>query len=247
MLDALKSLPEDPIELRVVSELLMAEVQSQAYQIEKLKAELHGHRKTRFGSKSESLDQMAFDLQEDEEIEAAAEEQKNKAGSSDSDEADKPAKRKHSRKPLPDHLDRQDEVLSQGEDCNDCGGSLRQVSEDITEELEYIPGRFVVRRIIRPRMACTCCEAFSQAPLPSRPIERGRPGPGLLAHVLIGKYCDHLPLDRQSKIFAREKVDLHRSTLTDWVGRSTALLEPLADHIGKLVRAGPQFLLMTRP
>ena len=78
-----------------------------------------------------------------------------------------------------------------------------------------------------------------QAPLPSRPIERGRPGPGLLAHVLIGKYCDHLPLERQSKIFAREKVDLHRSTLTDWVGRSTALLEPLADHIGKLVRSGP--------
>nr|WP_234999029.1 transposase [Ruegeria sp. AU67] len=105
--------------------------------------------------------------------------------------------------------------------------------------MEYIPGRFVVRRIIRPQMACTCCEAFAQAPLPLRPIERGRPGPGLLAHILVGKYCDHMPLDRQSKIFAREKVDLRRSTLTDWVGRSTALLEPLADHIGKLVRAGP--------
>ena len=80
---------------------------------------------------------------------------------------------------------------------------------------------------------------LAQATLPSRPIERGRPCPGLLAHVLVGKYCDHLPLDRQSKIFAREKIDMHRSTLTDWVGRSTALLEPLADHIGKLVRAGP--------
>ena len=130
-------------------------------------------------------------------------------------------------------------MLSPGEDCTDCGGSLRQIGEDVTEELEYVPGRFVVRRILRPRMACTCCEAFSQVPLPSRPVERGRPGPGLLAHVLIGKYCDHLPLDRQTKIFAREKVDLHRSTLTDGVGRSTALLEPLTDHIGKLVRAGP--------
>lgn len=88
-------------------------------------------------------------------------------------------------------------------------------------------------------MACTCCEAITQAPLPSRPIERGRPGPGLLAHVLVSKYADHLPLYRQSKIYAREKVALHRSTLTDWVGRSTALLEPLADHIGKLVRDGP--------
>ena len=105
--------------------------------------------------------------------------------------------------------------------------------------MEYIPGRFVVRRIIRPGMACTCCEVFSQAPLPSRPIERGRPGPGLLADVLIGQYRDHLPLDRQSRILARGKVDPHRSTLTDWVGRSTALPEPLAEHIGKLVRAGP--------
>lgn len=235
MLDALKSLPEDPAELRAVSERLMAEVQSLTYQNEKLKAELHGHRKARFGSKSESLDQLAFDLAEDAEIEVAAESQKNEAAEADS----KSSKRQHSRKPLPDHLERQDEVLSAGEECGDCGGSLRQIGEDITEELEYIPGRFVVRRIIRPRMACTCCEAFSQALLPSRPIERGRPGPGLLAHVLVGKYCDHLPLDRQSKIFAREKVDLHRSTLTDWVGRSTALLEPLADHIGKLVRAGP--------
>ena len=235
MLNALKALPEDPAELRAVSERLMAEVRSQAYQIEKLKAELHGHRKARFGSKSERLDQLALDLQDDEEIEVAAEAQKNEPAEAD----DKPAKRQHSRKPLPDHLDRQDEVLSVGEACGDCGGTLRQIGEDVTEELEYVPGRFIVRRIIRPRMACTCCEAFAQAPLPSRPIERGRPGPGLLAHILIGKYCDHLPLDRQSKIFTREKVDLHRSTLTDWVGRSTALLEPLANHIGKLVRAGP--------
>jgi transposase len=238
MLDTLKSLPEDHAELRKVSELLMAEVQSQAYLIEKLKGQLAAHQKARFGSKSESLDQLAFNLQEDEEIEAAAEMQKTESGDEGA-QADQPAKRKHSRNPLPDHLDRIDEVLSPGETCTDCGGNLRQLGEDATEELEYIPGRFVVRRIVRPRVACSCCEAFSQAPLPSRPIERGRPGPGLLAHVLTSKYCDHLPLYRQSEIYAREKVDLHRSTLTDWVGRSTALLEPLADHISKLVRAGP--------
>lgn len=240
MLDAIKSLPEDPAELRAVSELLIAEVQSQAYQIEKLKAELHGHRKARFGSKSEDLDQLALDLSDDQEIEAAADAQHAEPDGGDDTTTKSPRpKRKHNRAPLPEHLDRQDEVLSPGEDCTDCGGSLRQIGEDVTEELEYIPGRFVVRRIVRPRMACTCCEAFVQAPLPARPIERGRPGPGLLAHVLVGKYCDHLPLDRQSKIFARENVHLPRSTLTDWVGRSTALLEPLADHIGKLVRAGP--------
>jgi len=235
MRDTFKSLPEDPIELRAVSELLAAEVKSQAYQIEKLKAELATHRKARFGTKSETMDQLAFDLQEDAEIEVAANAQKTAA---EGDEA-APTKRTHNRAPLPDHLERQEEVLSPGEACVDCGGALKQLGEDVTEELEYIPGNFVVKRIVRPRMTCTCCDAFAQAELPSRPITRGRPGPGLLAHVLVGKYCDHLPLYRQSEIYARDKVDLHRSTLTDWVGRSTALLEPLAAHIGKLVRAGP--------
>ena len=219
-----------------MAEQLRDLARSQALKIEKLEHQLAGHRKARFGSKSESLDQLAFDLQEDREIAAAAAVQQ---GETDQGVDDKPGKRKHSRAPLPDHLERQSEVLSPGETCSDCGGTLRSLGEDVTQELDYIPGRFVVREIIRPRMACNCCETFAQVPLPSRPIERGRAGPGLLAHVLVGKYCDHLPLYRQSGIYAREKVDLHRSTLTDWVGRSTTLLEPLADHIGKLARAGP--------
>ena len=235
MRETFKSLPEDPTELRAVSELLVAEVKSQAYQIEKLKKELAGHRKARFGAKSESMDQLAFDLQEDLEIAAAAQ----KTAPADDGDETTPAKRSHNRAPLPDHLERQDEILSPGDTCFECGGALKQLGEDVTEELEYVPGHFVVKRIVRPRMTCTCCEAFAQAELPSRPITRGRPGPGLLAHILVGKYCDHLPLYRQSAIYAREKVDLHRSTLTDWVGRSTRLLEPLATHIGKLVRAGP--------
>ena len=166
MLNALEFLPEDPAKLKGLVSRMDQEITSLTYQVEKLKAELHGHRKARFGSRSESMDQLALDLQEDEEIEAAANEQKNEAGSNgtDVDETDKPARRKHNRNPLPDHLDRQDEVLSPGEDCTDCGGSLRQIGEDVTEELEYVPGRFVVRRILRPRMACTCCETFAQAP-----------------------------------------------------------------------------------
>lgn len=234
MLDALKTLPEDPDELRGLVAMMGDEIKSQAYQIEKLKAELAGHRKARFGSKSEGSDQLALDLAENIEIAAAAEDQKAEP----STDVETKSKRQHSRKPLPDHLERREQVLSPGEACN-CGGTLRQIGEDVTEELEYVPGRFIVNKIFRPRMACKDCESFVQAELPSRPIERGRPGPGLLAHILIGKYCDHLPLDRQSKIYARDQVDLHRSTLTDWVGRSTALLEPLADHIGKQVRAGP--------
>jgi len=107
MLDTFKSLPEDPTELRAVSKLMAAEIQSQAYQIEKLKGQLAGHQKARFGSKSETLDQLIFDLAEDAEIEAAADAQK-----AEQRPDAKPAKRKHSRKPLPDHLERMDEVLS---------------------------------------------------------------------------------------------------------------------------------------
>ena len=240
MLETPQTLPSDPDELRAVAAQLHDLARSQALKIEKLEHQLAGHRKARFGSKSESLDQLAFDLQEDTEIAEAAVAQLDEIDQYDETVDDeKPTKRKHSRAPLPDHLERQSEVLSPGETCADCGGALRTLGEDVTQELEYVPGCFVVREIIRPRMACNCCDAFAQAPLPSRPIERGRAGPGLLAHVLVGKYCDHLPLYRQSEIYAREKVDLHRSTLTDWVGRSTALLAPLADHIGKQVRAGP--------
>src|SRR5690606_5850689 len=110
--------------------------------------------------------------------------------------------------------------------------------EDVTEELEYVPGRFIVNRIVRPRLACSGCERFVQASLPSRPIERGRPGPGLLAHVLVSKFADHLPLYRQSQIYDRDGIDLDRSTLADWVGKTTALLEPLADAIGRHVLGG---------
>ena len=139
---------------------------------------------------------------------------------------------------MPEHLDRIEQVLSIGKDCSDCGGDFSKLDEDVTEELEYIPGRFVVNMFIRPRMACRRCEAISQAPMPSRPIERGRPGPGLLAHVLVSKYADHLPLYRQSQIYAREGVDLDRSTIADWVGKSTALLEPLAEAIANRVKGG---------
>lgn len=97
--------------------------------------------------------------------------------------------------------------------CADCGGRLRRIGEDVTEELEYVPGRFIVNRTVRPRLTCACCERFVQAPLPSRPIERGRPGPGLLAHVLVSKYADHLPLHRQSQIFYREGLDLDHAAI----------------------------------
>ena len=238
MLKGLDITPDDPAELRAVNRLLADEVKALSLKVAQLQHQLHGANRHRFGSNSEGLDQLNLDLLEDAEIVEAAEDQAKKPASPQDGDNPKP-KRTHGRKPLPDHLEREDEELSPGDECGRCGGNLRTLNEDITEELEYVPGRFKVKRIIRPRKACSCCEAIVQAPLPSRPIERGRPGPGLLAHVLVSKYADHLPLYRQSQIFAREGVDLDRSTMADWVGRSTALLEPLAGAIGRIVRQGP--------
>jgi transposase len=205
-----------------------AELRFRDLLIEKLKHQLAGHRRHRFGARSETLDQLDLSL-EDEEIAAA-----DRPAASDAF-IEAPAKAAPKRGPLPAHLPRLDEVLSAGDSCSTCGGRLKRVGEDVTEELEYVPGRFIVNRIIRPRLACACCERFHQMPLPSRPIERGRPGPGLLAHVLVSKYADHLPLYRQSGIYAREGVDLGRSTLAGWVGQTTALLSPLADAVARHV------------
>jgi transposase len=231
MLDDASKLPDDPADLKGLVTRLASELKNRDLKIAKLEHELAGHRRHRFGSKSETMDQLALRL-EDEEIAAAKAKPPPSPG--------KPAepKNKPRRKPLPANLPRNEEVLSPGEACGKCGGTLKTLGEDVTEELEYIPGHFVVNRIVRPRMTCACCEKIVQAPLPSRPIERGRPGPGLLAHVLVSKYADHLPLYRQSQIFDRAGIDLDRSTLAEWVGKSAALLEPLADAIGRHVRKG---------
>ncbi|MGH7186594.1 MAG: IS66 family transposase, partial [Pseudomonadota bacterium] len=217
MLDVTKSLPEDPTELRAFTALLLAEVKSQAVLIEKLRHQLAGHRAHRFGASSETAEQLQLAL-ETTEIAIAAMTAKLRLPEAAS--ADKPKRR-----PIPDHIPRMEvELAPANTACAHCGGKLRRLGEDVTEELEYIPGRFIVNRIVRPRFTCSGCDCFTQAPLPSRPIERGRPGPGLLAHVLVNKYADHLPLYRQSQIFDREGLDLDRSTLADWVGKSTALL-----------------------
>lgn len=230
MLDEVQILPDDPEILKGLVASLTSELKSRDLLIDKLKHQLAGLRRHQFGARSEAIDQLELTL-EDEEIARAAE------SSSDTLGIEAP-KDQPKRKPLPEHLPRNETVLSAGEACASCGGKLKRLGEDVTEELEYIPGRFIVNLIVRPRMACSCCERIVQAALPSRPIARGRPGPGLLAHVLVNKYADHLPLYRQSQIFAREGINLDRSTLADWVGRSAALLEPLADAIGRHVLRG---------
>jgi transposase len=173
MPDLAKSLPEHPGDLRRFAALLLAEVKSQALLIAKLRHQLAGHRIHRFGASSETIKQLQLAL-EASEIAVA----KMTAKLQPADEEPDEEKNTPKRRPIPDHIPRVEVELTTGDaDCAQCGGALRRLGEDVTEELEYAPGRFVAPRIVRPRFTCSGCESFTQAPLPSRPIERGRPGP----------------------------------------------------------------------
>jgi len=143
------------------------------------------------------------------------------------------------RKPLPEHLPRDTvEHLPASNACPDCGVALKHIGEDVAEQLEYVPGSWRVIRHVRPKFSCTCCQSLVQASAPSRPIARGLAGPGVLAHVIVGKYADHLPLYRQAQIYARDGLDLDRSTLSEWVGGVSRLLRPLVDALRRYVIAG---------
>ncbi len=144
--------------------------------------------------------------------------------------------RKPTRQSLPESLPRETETLEPEEKaCPDCGGGLSHLGEDVAETLEFVPSRFKVIRTVRPKLSCNRCDTIVQFPAPHRPIARGMAGPGLLAHVLVSKYADHLPLYRQSEIYHREGIELDRSTLADWVGGASQTLEPLIDAIQRYV------------
>lgn len=121
--------------------------------------------------------------------------------------------------------------------CTVCGARLRQIGQEVSEQLEYVPGHFKVVRHVRPKLACVGCQGIFQASAPSRPIARGLPGPALLAQVMVSKYCDHSPLYRQSAIYARSGVELDRSTLAGWVDKGDQLIEPLVAALSRHVLA----------
>ncbi|HEU4927457.1 MAG TPA: IS66 family transposase [Vicinamibacterales bacterium] len=149
----------------------------------------------------------------------------------------KPPRRLPARRPLPETLPRERRVEPSPAACPCCGGRLRKLGEDITETLERVPAQWKVVQTVREKWTCRQCETITQPPAPSHPIARGRAGPQLLADVLFGKYGAHLPLNRQSEIYAREGVELDVSTLADWVGACAATLMPLRDAIRDHVHA----------
>ncbi len=220
-------LPDDPA-------LLKALVADQLAEIERLKFVIAKLRRMQFGRRSEQSEgeQFALGLGDEPVAEDLF------ANPLPDEETPAATAKRSRRRPLPDHLPREIVEHSPAESaCPDCGGELSPLGEDVSEMLEYVPAHFKVVRHVRPKAACTRCDRIVQAVAPARPIPRGLPGPRLLAHVLVGKFCDHLPLYRQSAIYARSGVDLDRSTLADWVGQAGQLLGPLVDALRRYVLA----------
>ena len=145
--------------------------------------------------------------------------------------AERAAPRRRGKPRISDDAPREQVVLDPGEICAECGGALRVLSEDVSEVLELVAAKLKVVETHRPKKSCRRCEKITQVPAPTRPVPRGMAGPALLAHILVAKFDDHLPLYRQGEIFARLGADIPRSTLIDWCGQATRVLEPLATLI----------------
>lgn len=206
---------------------------SREAEIEQLKLLIAKLRRMQFGRKSERVERQIEQLQlRLDELEVSRAE--NAAS------APAPAavvnRAKPARKPLPEHLPRETRKIPPKQTaCPGCGGGLKHLGEDVSEMLEWVPASFKVIRQVREKLACGRCDRIVQAEAPSRPIARGMAGPGLLAHVLVSKYCDHLPLYRQEEIYEREGVELDRATLADWVGSASGLLQPLVEALRRHV------------
>jgi transposase len=244
------ALPSDIEELKRLVALRTAERDAakaglllKTLEAEKLKTQIARLKRMSFGASSErvrrELEQLELKLEEIETAEAQTEAaQETPAAPEPAQPSQKEAPAKKQRRKLPEALPRREIVHEPASTCPACGGTMRKVGEDVTEILEYVPGRFEVIRHIRPACSCRQCEAMAQMPMPSLPIPRAQAGAGLLAHVLVAKFCDHLPLYRQAEIYARDGVDLDRATLASWVGKAAWLVEPLAERIGRHVMAG---------
>jgi transposase len=215
---------------RTERDLVREERDAAQAEIEKLRLLIRRLQRGQFGRRSERLepDQLQLGLEDLEQTAAAAEAAQEEVAARSSTPRT-PRVRRRNLGSLPAHLPRV-EVLVDLEDknCPCCGGALHAIGEDTSEMLDIIPAQLRVKVIRRPRYACRACEeAVVQAPAPERPITGGMATEALLAHVLVAKFSDHLPLYRQAQIFARQGIELDRSTLCDWVGRACWWLEPL--------------------
>ena len=222
----LDNLPSDTVLLHRLVRDMASVVEGRDGEIEKLQLIIKQLQRARFGRRSERIDadQLALGLEDVETDKAYAEAIQEPAA--------KPKDRKPRRKPLPNHLPREEIRIDVGtQACTCCGGALHAIGESVSEMLDWVPAQLRVIRICRPKYGCRTCGTVCQAPAPERPIAGGLATPALLAQVLVSKYCDHTPLYRQSQIFARLGVDLDRSTLAGWVGGACWWLDALYERL----------------
>lgn len=234
MATPLDALPTDPADLRPYCEQLLATLGEKDQLIEKLTHQLALFRRYLYGRRSEQLDPGQLLLEFASWVHA-----QQTAGAAPAAPppvvAPAPARRGHGRTPLPALLPRRRVEHTLPPDrctCTACGTALVKIGEETSEQLDYQPASLHVVEHVRFTYACRACEeTVVTAPLPAAPIEKGRPGPGLLAQVITAKYADHLPLNRQVDIFTRHGVTLTRQTLCDWVAAGADLLTPVYEDL----------------
>ncbi|GLQ66728.1 IS66 family transposase [Gluconobacter kondonii] len=228
---ALDSLPFDPITLQTLVRDLAGAVDEGQIEIDRLRQIIREFQRARFGRRAETLepDQLLLTLETDTEkspvmapLSPLITETIGAA----------PIVKSPHRKALPEHLPRTDVTIPPDvTSCPSCGGALHDAGTTTSEMLDWVPASVRVVRINRPKCACRACGTLHQAPAPERIAEGCLATPGLIAHVLTSRYCDHLPLYRQSQMLARHGVALARSTLADWVKAAAWWLAPLRDQL----------------
>ncbi|XUR35666.1 Transposase IS66 [Rhizobium leguminosarum bv. trifolii] len=220
-----------------------AQIARKDERIERLEKLVAAFKQAAFGRKSEKSDPDQFDLAlEDLETAMAVIHAEDEADGPAGNRISKP--RTTNRGSLPKHLSRVEEVIEPESLVCACGGCLHRIGEDVAERLDVIPAQFRVIVTRRPKYACrSCTDGVVQAPAPARLIQAGLPTEATVAHVLVSKYADHLPLYRQTQIMSRQGIDLDRSTLADWVGRAAYELRPVFDAlIADLKRSSKLFM-----
>lgn len=213
---------------------LEAKLDAREREVDYLQAQLDKLRRMNFGSRSEKVAKRIAQIEV--RLTAMQQESDARTGRVDDPPVPRPLRQTRTRRPFPESLPRDENRLKPSEVCcPDCGGALAYLGEDAAEQLELLRSAFRVIRTVREKHTCKKCDRIVQAPAPSRPIERGIAGAGLLARVLTSKYAEHTPLNRQSEIYERQGVRLSRSLLSGWVDACCQLLSPLDEALQRYV------------
>jgi transposase len=236
-----------PSEVHVLQQIvlqLLQTVEDKDQLLARVQHQLAQLLRNRYGQKRERIDEnqlflfAAQIIAASQRASAATSSEESTADSLASKEKKETERRGHGRRPLPKTLERRRVVFDLEESqrqCQHCQTLMQKIGEDVSERLEFIPASLQVIEEVRPKYACAKGCGVAAAPKPAPPIEKGLPGPGLLAHVAVSKYGDHLPLNRMESIFQRHGVELSRKTMCDWMAACAELASPVWERMKEMV------------